>query len=128
MCERVCAHEVILNLHVQVCVGVRQQQVWRAVSLCSIWRGARQDAGACAYWVITGVSLCICVCVCVCVRNQHVSSVCLCVRASVSQALISLCLCVISPELAALKHQRETSALCVSCLHPNVCVCVCVCV
>lgn len=42
-------------------------------------------------------------------HNRHVSRVR--VRAAVSQALISLCLRAISPELAALKHQRETSAV-----------------
>ena len=75
----------------------------------------------------------ICVRVCVCVCNQRVSAVCMC--ASVSPALVSLCLCVISPELAAQKHQRETSALCIyrlvcKCVHVLVCArtCVCVCV
>lgn len=56
-------------------------------------------------------------------HNRHVS--CVRVRASVSQALISLCLHVISPELAALKHQRETSAVRI---YRLVCKCVCVCV
>lgn len=90
--------------------------------LCGIWR--------------RNMSGCLCMCllgqnVRVCVRaripshahNRHVS--CVRVRASVSQALISLCLHVISPELAALKHQRETSAVRI---YRLVCKCVCVCV
>lgn len=72
-------------------------------------------------------SKCVCarvwMCVCVCVRvcNQHVSSVCM--RACVSPALISLCLGAISPELAALKHQRETSASAGLCASVRVCAC-----
>lgn len=61
-----------------------------------------REVCACAYWVRAGVSFRIFPCM---LHNQHVSRVRVCVCASVSQALVSLCLRVISPELAALKHQ-----------------------
>lgn len=110
-------NEVALNLHVQAPRGRAMAMSAESHRAVKHTERTRQDACACAHWVKTGV-LCVChtsprvcACACVCVCDQHVSPVCM--SASVSQALVSLCPCVISPELAALKHQRETSALCI---------------
>lgn len=99
----------------------------------SIWRRGRREAcvPACVCSLGRGgrlavhISVCVRASVCtpVCVCNQHLSAVCM--RASVSPALISLCLGAISPQLAALKHQRETSASAGLCASVHIFVCVC---